>query len=100
MPGWRAGLDAIADWARDGPVFVVLDEFQFLARADAEIGSIINVWWRERGADLPIFLVLSGSEIGFFEREVVNYSATTYGRRAGQLRLQPFRPRDVGSTWS
>ena len=96
VPGWRAGLDAIADWARDGPVFVVLDEFQFLARADAEIGSIINVWWRERGAELPIFLVLSGSEIGFFEREVVNYSATTYGRRAGQLRLQPFRPRDVG----
>ena len=27
VPGWRAGLDAIADWARDGPVFVVLDEF-------------------------------------------------------------------------
>jgi hypothetical protein len=24
---------------------------------------------RERGADLPIFLVLCGSEVGFFERE-------------------------------
>jgi AAA+ ATPase superfamily predicted ATPase len=96
VPGWRAGLDAIADWAQDGPVFVVFDEFQFMARADAEIGSLINVWWRERGAGLPIFLVLSGSEVGFFEREVVNYSATTYGRRAGQLRLQPFRPREVG----
>lgn len=37
----------------------------------------------------------SGSEVGFFEREVVNYSATTYGRRAGQRRLRPFKPRDV-----
>lgn len=74
-------------------MFVVLDEFQHLARADGEIGSIINVWWRERGERLPIFLVLAGSEVGFFEREVVNYSATTYGRRAGQLRLRPFRPR-------
>jgi AAA+ ATPase superfamily predicted ATPase len=27
---------------------------------------------------------------------VVGYSATTYGRRAGQLRLRPFNPRDVG----
>lgn len=96
VPNWRAGLDAVADWAQEGPVFVVLDEFQHLARADAEIGSIINVWWRERGERLPIFFVLSGSEVGFFEREVVNYSATTYGRRAGQLRLRPFRPRDVG----
>ncbi len=96
VPDWRAGLDAVADWAMEAPVFVVFDEFQYLARADAEIGSIINVWWRERGARLPIFLVLAGSEVGFFEREVVNYSATTYGRRAGQLRLRPFRARDVG----
>jgi uncharacterized protein len=96
VPDWRAALDAVADWAQDGPVVLVLDEFQFVARENRDIGSIINVWWRERGETLPIFLVLSGSEVGFFEREVVNYSATTYGRRAGQLRLRPFRPRDVG----
>jgi uncharacterized protein len=92
---WREALDAIADWAREGPVLVVLDEFQHLAREQRDIGSTINVWWRERGEQLPIFLVLCGSEVGFFEREVAGYSATTYGRRAGQLRLRPFRPEDV-----
>jgi AAA+ ATPase superfamily predicted ATPase len=92
---WRAALDAVGDWAQEGPAVVVLDEFQYLAKESAEIGSVINVWWRERGQTLPIFLVLSGSEVGFFEREVVNYSATTYGRRAGQLRLAPFRARDI-----
>lgn len=95
VPDWRRALDAVADWARDGPVLLVLDEFQFLARENGDIGSIINVWWRERGEELPIFLVLAGSEVGFFEREVVNYSATTYGRRAGQRRLRPFRAHDV-----
>ena len=47
--------------------------------------------------------MLSGSEVGFFEREVVNYSATIYGRRAGQRRLRPFSARDVElflPTWS
>ncbi len=92
---WREALDAVADWARDGPVFVVLDEFQYIAKTRPDIGSIINIWWRERGEGLPIFLVLCGSEVGFFEREVVNYSATTYGRRAGQLRLRPFAPADI-----
>lgn len=96
VPEWRAGLDAVADWAREGPVVLVLDEFQYIAKQNADIGSIINVWWRERGQDLPILVVLSGSEVGFFEREVVSYSATTYGRRAGQLRLRPFKARDVG----
>ncbi len=95
-PSWRAALDAVADWAADGPVLLVLDEFQFLARESPDIGSVLNVWWRERGEQLPIFVVLSGSEVGFFEREVVGYSATTYGRRAGQLRMRPFSPRDVG----
>lgn len=96
VPDWRAALDAIADWAQEaGPILLVLDEYQFLARESPDVGSILNVWWRERGERLPIFVVLSGSEVGFFEREVVGYSATTYGRRAGQLRLRPFSPRDV-----
>jgi uncharacterized protein len=92
---WREALDAVADWAREGPVLVVLDEFQHVAREQRDIGSTINVWWRERGEELPIFLVLCGSEVGFFEREVAGYSAATYGRRSGQLRLRPFRSEDV-----
>ncbi len=103
-PNWRAALDAVADWAdAEGPVLVVFDEFQHIARESPDVGTTINVWWRERAAASPLFLVLSGSEVGFFEREVVNYSASTYGRRAGQLRLEPFRPRDVGlflPSWS
>lgn len=96
-PDWRAALDAVADWAEaEGPVLLVLDEFQHIARESPDVGSAINVWWRERGRELPVFVVLSGSEVGFFEREVVSYSASAYGRRAGQLRLEPFRPRDVG----
>ncbi|HMB55442.1 MAG TPA: ATP-binding protein [Thermoanaerobaculia bacterium] len=96
-PDWRTALGAVADWAEaEGPVLLVLDEFQHIARESPDIGSEINVWWRERGRELPIFVVLSGSEVGFFEREVVAYSASAYGRRAGQLRLEPFRPRDVG----
>lgn len=53
------------------------------------------MWWRERAQALPIFLVLCGSEVGFFEREVVGYSASAYGRRSGQLRLRPFRAEEV-----
>jgi len=94
---WASALDAVADWAEEaGPVLLVLDEFQHVARQSPEVGTTINVWWRERGRAAPVFVVLSGSEIGFFEREVVNYSASTYGRRAGQLRLEPFKARDVG----
>lgn len=95
LTGWRAAFEAIAEWAQDGQVLVVLDEFQFIARQSPDVGSQLNIWWRDHGEALPILLVLSGSEVGFFETEVVGYSATTYGRRAGQLRLQPFTPQDA-----
>lgn len=55
MPDSRIALDAVADWAQEGPVLLVLDEFQFIGRTNGDIGSIINVWWRERGESLPIF---------------------------------------------
>lgn len=96
LTGWRAVLAAIARDAREnGPLAVVLDEFQYLARETPDIGSRLNSFWRSEGRKLPLFLVLSGSDVSFFRRDVMGYSATTYGRRTGSYSLEPFRPRDV-----
>jgi AAA+ ATPase superfamily predicted ATPase len=73
-----------------GPLLVALDEFQFIARETPTVGSLINRFWREHREDPNLFLILSGSDVSFFEREVVGYTATTYGGRTGSLRLQPF----------
>lgn len=96
LTSWPAALAAIARDARDnGQLAVVFDEFQYLARETPDIGSRLNSFWREQGRKLPLFLVLSGSDVSFFERDVMGYAASTYGRRTGSYRLQPFRPRDV-----
>src|SRR5581483_1107410 len=88
LANWQAALAAIADYARTEPTVVVLDEFQWIARATADIGSLLNRWWREVGRQLPIFLIISGSEVSFFEQEVL--TGTMYGRRTGQQQLAPF----------
>lgn len=72
---------------------VVLDEFQYLVARSSGLGSELNRWWRERGRHLPIVLVLAGSEVGFFERDVL--AGQMYGRRTGQLQLTPFACRDA-----
>lgn len=90
---WRQVLDAVADFARDEPTLVVLDEFQFLARQHPGMEGDINVWWRETGRHLPITLVVAGSEISFFEDEVL--AGTMYGRRTGQLKVLPFLAQDA-----
>ena len=43
LANWPAALAAIAEYARSGPAVVVLDEFQWVARATADIGSQLAV---------------------------------------------------------
>lgn len=103
LAGWEAFFDVIAEEMEKGPLVVALDEFQFIARESADVGSRINVFWRRAGHRGPILLILSGSDVSFFEREVMGYTATTYGRRTGSLRLRPFGPFEVhhfAPSWS
>jgi hypothetical protein len=87
LSNWRAALAAFEEFAAESAI-VILDEFQWVARATADIGSELNRWWRQTGRNLPLFLILSGSEVSFFEREVL--TGTMFGRRTGQLQLRPF----------
>jgi uncharacterized protein len=70
----------------------VLDEFQWLAAQSPELETTISRWWRTTGRELPIVLVLAGSELSFFEDGVL--AGSLYGRRTGQLKLEPFNGRE------
>jgi AAA+ ATPase superfamily predicted ATPase len=90
---WEAALAAVEQSVADQRTLVVIDEFQFLAAQEPGLGSIINRWWRSTGRNLPIVVVLAGSAVGFFEREVLG--GEMYGRRTGQLHILPFHYRDA-----
>jgi hypothetical protein len=88
LTSWEAALAAIAQYAAAERTIVVLDEFQYLAAQDRELGSLLNRWWRTSGRRLPLVLVIAGSEVSFFERRVL--AGEMYGRRTGQWQLTPF----------
>lgn len=90
LASWRAAFAAFSELLAQGQTMIVLDEFQFIARQEPEIGSLLNRFARAHAEDPNLLLCLSGSDISFFEKEVVGYGATTYGRRTGSLRLRPF----------
>ncbi len=92
---WESALAATEEACADGRLLVILDEFQFIARGAPEFGTLLNRFWRETGRDLPLMLVIAGSDVSFFETEVMGYDATTYGRRTGSLRLEPFRFEEI-----
>jgi uncharacterized protein len=93
LTSWDAALAAISRFAGSTRTLVVFDEFQFLAARSPELETTISRWWRTTGRDLPIVLVLAGSELSFFEDKVL--AGSLYGRRTGQLKLEPFSARDA-----
>lgn len=95
LDSWRAVFAAFGEMLAEGQTMIVLDEFQFIARQEPEIGSLLNRFIAEHEDNPDLLLCISGSEVSFFEGEVVGYGATTYGRRTASLRLGPFRFPDI-----
>jgi hypothetical protein len=89
FPTWRTVFRAFVDQAREGPLVVVLDEFQYLLRGEDDVPSQLAAVWDREAQGLPITLVLSGSEVSTMEN-LLGGAAPLYGRADWSARLYPF----------
>lgn len=93
---WRTGLEAIDRWKSPRRLVVVFDEFQWTVQASPELPSLLQEFWDTRWRDSGrVFLILCGSYVGFMEREVLGSKSPLFGRRTGQIHLQPFGYREA-----
>lgn len=88
-PGWEEALRFCLRRAGQQPLVLVLDEFQHLVMAEPALASVLQRLWDSEMRESQLSLVLCGSYVSFMEREVLGVRNPLYGRRTGQLRLQP-----------
>jgi AAA+ ATPase superfamily predicted ATPase len=93
LTSWDAALAAVADFVATQRTLVVFDEFQLLAKRAPELETVLSRWWRTTGRGLPVVMILAGSELSFFEDQVL--AGRLYGRRTGQLKVMPFLAREA-----
>jgi len=62
-PTWRTVFREILSLAEEGPLIVVLDEFQYLLAEGNEVTSQLVAAWDRAPRTLPLTPVLSGSEV-------------------------------------
>lgn len=93
---WESVLVYFAQKAEEEPLVVVLDEFQYLCEDNSALPSLVQRFWDLHGKDSNLFLILCGSHVSFMEREVLAERSPLYGRRTGQLKLQPLSYRESG----
>lgn len=71
------------------PFIFAVDEFTYLVEGDKSIPSVFQKGWDQYLKDSKVTLILSGSSISMMESEVLGYSSPLYGRRTGQILVQP-----------
>lgn len=99
FPTWRTVFREIASLADEGPLVVVLDEFQYLLAPDApgggdEVTSQLVAVWDRVAPNVPLTLVLSGSEVSVMAH-LHGGGEPLYGRVTWSAQLDPFDYRDA-----
>ncbi len=71
-------------------IAIVLDEFQYLVEADPSLPSKLQRAI-DSNPESNAMLILAGSSISFFERELLGYRSPLFGRRSASVRLKPLK---------
>lgn len=93
VKSWDVLFKAIMDAPFDSKPVIVLDEFQYLGKANPAFPSIFQRIWEEILKDKNVMVILCGSLISMMQSQTLAYSSPLYGRRTAQIRLKqiPFR---------
>ena len=93
LTDWTSVLGKFLEMADQGPIVVVLDEFQFLVDSDPMLASRLQEWWLNDVGDRPLYLLLSGSDVRFFEASPL--VRPEFGRNVSASKIPPIPYRDV-----
>jgi len=91
---WDAFFEYVYGKSKNRRLIIALDEFPYLVKEERALPSILQDYWDNKLRNTKIFLIILGSSISMMER-LLGYKSPIYGRRTGQLKIQPFGFKDV-----
>lgn len=101
LANWNQALAYLVGLARSArdeghPLLVVIDEYPYLVESDPAVSSRFQAFLEDvKNEALPLYMVLSGSQVGMFERHVLQ--GPLYGRRTWGEQLAPLGYREAAA---
>lgn len=89
-------FEALLEFAEQGPVTVVIDEFQEFLKVNPSVFSGIQKIWDLHKDRAKINLVVSGSVYTLMQKIFKAKKAALYGRETAFLKIEPFRVSVLG----
>jgi len=87
---WNSALLFLAEKNRNKRLIAVFDEFPYAAGANKSLKSVMQNIIDHKFRKSNLFIILSGSQIGFMENEVLGSKSPLFGRRTAQMKLSGF----------
>ncbi|MCR4635049.1 MAG: ATP-binding protein [Butyrivibrio sp.] len=88
LTNWEPIFKVIAEESRQERLVLVIDEFQYLCKANPAFSSIMQKIWDGTLQKENVMLILCGSLINMMTSQVLNYDSPLYGRRTAQIKLK------------
>lgn len=88
VKNWDVLFKAIMDAPHETKPIIVIDEFQYLGKANPAFPSIFQRIWEEILKDRSVMVILCGSLISMMESQTLAYDSPLYGRRTAQIRMK------------
>lgn len=93
VSNWDTIFKTIMNTEFKSKPIIVIDEFQYLGKANPAFPSVFQRIWEEILKDKSVMVILCGSLISMMVSQTLSYNSPLYGRRTAQIRLNqiPFR---------
>ncbi len=86
---WLEFFSYIKNKSQKSPLVIAIDEYPYLVENNNEISSLFQKAWDNYLKDTKVFLILCGSSISMMEKETLILKSPLFGRRTGQLLIEP-----------
>lgn len=86
---WNSLFALIKEQLGQQHLVMVIDEYPYAASANKSLNSILQHVIDYDFKDTNIFLILCGSSMSFMENQVLGEKSPLFGRRTGQLKVNP-----------
>ncbi len=90
IDGWDEAFEYLGEKLSTEDTVVVIDEFPYLIEENDSVPSYLQSFVDEQLQQTDSMVILCGSSVSTMESDVLGHKSPLYGRRTGQIDLQPF----------
>ena len=86
---WEQALREVAKLAQNQRLVLIIDEVTYLMAVNPGFIGLLQKAWDQWLSKSNLMLVLSGSQMGVMQRQILAYDAPLYGRATAHMKLPP-----------